>query len=334
MTDLLDDRHVLDNLREVFRADVQRAEQDLLEQPSPVRVSSAGRHIGVLVVGLVVVGALAIALRSPLFSSLSSIGGAGSSSGTEPSGGSPTAPASPTQTLALIGGLPTNLNGLPVLRGDDALTAFRSANPGQELQVGGWLSAGQVLSCPVLRPGEWWNPCLAIGLHETSANGPLIFVYPGPSPIPTPKVEAGFTQPIVFSVHTGDASCPTDNLDCHVLPVIDSVAWIGAVVPVPTNFGPAPSGGLTRADAVDTARASAKANSSGPLTLVSAQAGPYGIVGPSGSDVRADRWVWAVFFTGQFPAPDCADSACLSQSTFLVVLDYQSGDVLIEESPA
>jgi hypothetical protein len=245
-----------------------------------------------------------------------------------------TAALAPTPTPALVDGLPITIDGAPVLRGDDVFTALGSAEPGQELLIGGWLASDYVLSCPALRPGEWWNPCLAVGLHEAAANGPLAFVYPGPSPTVLPTVEAGFTEPIVFAVHTHDPTCPADNLDCQVLPVIDGVAWFGAVEPVPTSFGAAPSGGLSRADAVAAARAAAEASASGSLRLVSAMAGPYGVVGPGGSDVRGDRWVWAVVFAGQFPAPDCSSGACPSEMTFLVVLDYQSGDVLIEASPA
>jgi hypothetical protein len=176
--------------------------------------------------------------------------------------------------------------------------------------------------------------CYHVRLQESAASGRSVSLYLGPKSSDAPNLSEDQTQPIVVQVHTHDPSCPPAAAICATRPVIDTVVWSGAVRAVPREYSPAPSRGLSRSDAVAAARIEAESQSSGSVTFVSAQAGPYGLVGPAGDDVAADHWVWAIVFSGNFPAPSCSGASCHSVDTDLVVVDYIDGKVLIEEMPA
>jgi len=333
MSEPIDDRDLVGELSRVFRDDVRRANLDL-ERGRRTVAARRPRVLGLTTVLVVTAIAVALMVRGPSGPS-SSAAGAPSPSSDGISSATPT-PVSATggPTPVVVDGMPGEFGGQPVLHGDAALEVFKSASAGNELMVGGWLSGDEVLSCPDLHAGEWWNPCLAVALRETAAAGPQIFIYRGPIPVDTPSVGSGQTRPVIFAVHTHDRSCPADNADCASLPVIDAVAWSGSTQPVSTSFGPAPSSGLSPSDAVSAAAAGARTMTTAALTLVGATAGPYGTVGPGGSDVRADRWVWAIVFSGDLQRPGCVGPGCAAPSTLLVVIDYMTGAVLIAESPA
>jgi hypothetical protein len=331
-----DDRGLIDDLRQIYRDDVRRAERDLTDHGRPVVAnkprSSWGYSVGVLAAAVVLVAGLAALSRWPAQLNGPGAGVSSSATGKVGTAQNPTSgPIDPTPTL--VDGLPTDLGGVPVLRGQAAISAIEAARVGQSLLVGGWHFGGDIF-CTAFR--SWWMSCYQVRLQETAAGGTSVFLYLGPkspdAPSLAPNLGEDQKQPMVVQVHTHDASCPPDIAICTTRPVIDQVVWRGAVQAAPSVlFGPAPSGGLSESDAVSAARKEAETQSSGPVTLVLAEAGPYGHVGPTGDDVAADHWVWAVVFSGEFPASACSGSSCQSVDRALVVVDYIDGNVLIDE---
>jgi hypothetical protein len=87
----------------------------------------------------------------------------------------------------------------------------------------------------------------------------------------------------------------------------------------------APPAGLGQAQAEAAARTWATTAIPGYRVVRSSIAGPYGAIVASGSDVAADRWVWAVTL---------ATGAGSDASTYLVVVDYVTGEFLYATSPA
>jgi hypothetical protein len=303
-----DDQGLIDGLRETYRDDVRRATRDLRNnRPLVARTkprSIRGNGFGVLTAALVLVAGLAALSRS---AAQNPGAGAGASNlATANFGAAETPSQSPTGPTAttLVDGLPREVGGVPVLTGEAAISAIKSARAGQSLLVGGWDFGGDTF-CGALR--SWWMSCYHLRLQEPAAGGPSVFLYLGPqspdAPSLAPNLGEDQTQPMVVQIHTHDASCPPANATCATRPVIDRIIWRGAVQAGPSEFGPAPSGGLSESDAIAAARKNAEAQASGSVTLVFAEAGPYGHVGPTGADVAADHWVWAVVFSGAFSAP-------------------------------
>jgi hypothetical protein len=330
-----DHRGLVEDLREIYREDVRRAERDLSDRGSfEVRRnprSSWGYGLSVLAAAVLLVAGVAALSRPPTL--LTEAGTPASQLATGNLRAEQTlspGPTSPTRTT-LVDGLPTELGGVTVLRGEAALSAVESADSDQPLLVGGWHFGGDIF-CAALR--SWWMSCYHVRLQESAASGPSVSLYLGPKSPDAPRLGEEQTQPIVVQVHTHDASCPPAVAICATRPVIDAVIWSGMVQAIPRKYGSAPSGGLSQSDAVAAARNEAERRSRSPVTFVSAQAGPYGLVGPAGDDVAADHWIWAIVFSGDFPAPACSGTACHSVDTDLVVIDYIGGKVLIEEMPA
>lgn len=103
--------------------------------------------------------------------------------------------------------------------------------------------------------------------------------------------------------------------------------------------GSAPAG-ESQATAVSQAKATAQGVSSTPVSLVSANSGPFAnIVVTTGDVVSANRMVWAVVFHGTFSAASCGPAGpgphtCQTSTTMLVVLDFQTGAFLMGQTPA
>ncbi|HEY2916705.1 MAG TPA: hypothetical protein VGI98_05760 [Candidatus Limnocylindrales bacterium] len=237
--------------------------------------------------------------------------------------------------------LPSEIDGQPVLVGDAASAALGSSTDTTPILIGGWLKPYTFMSCPVMLSfPPVWNICSAIHLYLAPWSSGALAVYQPGSPADLPTVPAWLVQPVVLRVHTHDPGCPTID-DCASLAVLDGVAWLGRadVPPTPTNT--APPNGISQATAEALAVGAAKTRwqSVFPVRAVSARAGRYGEVGPPGStDVEADRWVWAVVVTEGLLYPDCASNVVpcndVGGARSLVVLDYVTGEVLIQETPA
>jgi hypothetical protein len=324
-----------------FQVDVERARTDLAEtRPMQRRNSSSAPSAG-----LIVLAAVALLAATLLGGSL--LGGHGLTA--EEATVAPTALAAPETSLPtppsvsatdlptpsprLVDGLPVELGGVAVVRGQVALDAIHDSAPGDQLLVGGWLADPRPLSCPGQEIGAWWNQCDAAQIHDSAFSGPTMFLYLGPAPVTIPRVATGQTGAIVLAVHTHDKTCPASG-DCAALPVVDEIVWFGGVVPMPTGFPGAPSKGLSRDRAISIAEGYAKAQAQGSIKVEVATSAPYGSVQPEGSEVSADRWVWTIVFSGSFPAPGCDTSGCAAANSLLVILDYVSGDLVLEQAPA
>jgi hypothetical protein len=331
-----DDEGLIESLRQIYRDDVRRATRDLRNHPPLVvrrkPLSSWGNGFGALAAALVLVVGLAVLSRPSAQPDGAVVGASTRATGNFGAAQTPTPGSTGPTATTLVDGLPTEIGGVPVLRGEAALSAIKSTHTGESLLVGGWDYGGDVF-CGFFT--SWWMSCYHLRLQASAAAGSSVFLYLGPTspdaPSLAPNLGEDQTQPIVVQIHTHDASCPPANATCATRPVIDRVVWRGAVQAGPSEFGPPPSGGLSESDAVAAARKEAEAQAGGPVTLVIAEAGPYGHVGPTGDDVAADHWVWAVVFSGEFPAPACSGSSCRSVDRALVVVDYIDGKVLIDE---
>lgn len=332
------ERELVEDLAARFQVDVERARIDLDQSPA-IEHRRKEPRISKPISGL----ALLAILLAGAFGGKLLLGPGSSVDPTSPAiaSGMTSEPRStiaartnaPAESVRLADGLPTKIDNVTVLRGEVALAAIRRSAQGDHLLIGGWLVGATPMSCPILRADEWWNPCRAVALRESPFNGPIMFMYRGDNPVPTPMAPAGQTGAIVFSVHTHDASCPTGN-PCEALPVIDTVLWFGGFVPVPSSSGEAPVQGLTQEEAVEKARTYATAKSSGAVELLSATAAAYGWIRASGNEVSADHWVWAIVFSGRFSSPDCVNSACTAHPTIMIILDYADGRLIVEEIPA
>lgn len=234
--------------------------------------------------------------------------------------------------------LPSDVDGLPVTNSADAPAALTATPPGQSILVGGWLMPPVVMSCPAMfTDPDRWNVCFAIRVSPGPWGGDVLPVYQGASVTALPTIPAGEVEPVVLRVHSRDPECPSTS-DCASLPVLDGVAWLGRVGPSTAPTNPAPLIGLSRDAAISAAvDYMERMGSHGTPEVVSAVSGPYAGVHVADGVTTGDRWVWVVVLSGSFPVLDCRPlSACLSGgvSTTSVVLDYVTGTVLIEETPA
>jgi hypothetical protein len=236
--------------------------------------------------------------------------------------------------------LPGDVDGVPVTPIADAAAALASTQPGQSILVGGWLTPDVVMSCPMMQTfPDLWNVCFAIRLSPGPWGGEFQAVYRGSSDATLPTISRGQVEPVVLRVHSRDPGCPS-TYDCASLPALDAVVWLGRVGPVTSPASTPPPDGISKADAERIAVAEALGSpqrAPGGVVVVSARSGHYAEIGPAGSaDVAGDRWVWAVVVSGHFTAPHCQPpTACLSSvEDSLVVLDYVTGTVLLQETPA
>jgi hypothetical protein len=235
-------------------------------------------------------------------------------------------------------GIPSEIGGEPVLIGDAADEALRRSTDATPILIGGWLRTALVYFCPAQRSPNLFNSCGALQLWEQPFGGPSGLVLHGDTGLaPISPIPGGLERPVVFRVHTHDPECAPPLTDCEHLPVVDQLVWAGQLVPIASATSTAPPNGLTEAQAEAIAVSTSAARASGTVVAQSARSGFYAVVGPPGSDdVAGDRWVWAVVVSGSFGAPDCRDGeACpVVGVTSLVVLDYLTGEVLIQETPA
>ena len=257
---------------------------------------------------------------------------------TAPSAAPASTPFEPAETATGNGfELPAEIDGRPVLVGDAAIAAFRASTDATPMLVGGWVAAPMPISCPMLQsPNPFWA-CSGVFIRARPYAGPTQMVlHPGSSDLSVPSVPAGDTVPVVYEVHTHDVACTAGRTDCLLLPVVDRLVWLGSIGPVPSPTSTQPPNGLTESAIRQLAVAAAQPRSSVPVVAVSFIQGHYAEVGPPGSmDVDGDRWVWAVIVDGHFSAPDCQPpNGCVeSVEKTLIVLDYVTGEVLIQETP-
>lgn len=227
--------------------------------------------------------------------------------------------------VQLADGLPTSVSGQPVVIGTAATRAMASSTDNSPFLVGGWLVNPGPLACPVIGLGEaQWSGCLGARLLSRPVMGTAsIVVVQGSGSVPLPEIAVGLLEPIALRVHTHDPACPSSpRIDCATLPVLEGIAWEGAVQPMPSPSSTRPPAGMTEAEAEAAALRYAAGHSLLEATLVSAAAGPDALVAAGHDPVPADQWVWAVVVR---------DSGGVTQ---LVVFDYATGTFLRWETPA
>jgi hypothetical protein len=150
---------------------------------------------------------------------------------TVPASATPLASASPSASPSPSAstypdGIPTAIDGEPVLRPAQALIRGSSAVDDTRFLVGGWLSETGAVPCPTAVPQVLGQVCpfdnLAVG--EAPGDTTLWWTLVNPDGVRTPA--AG---PVVFRVHAHDkrdAECPPamkPNCDSKI--VIDEVVW-------------------------------------------------------------------------------------------------------------
>jgi hypothetical protein len=236
--------------------------------------------------------------------------------------------------------LPSDVDGVPVTSAADAPGALAATLSGQSILVGGWLTPPVTMFCPDMQTvPDVWNVCSAIRLSPDPWGGDVLPVYQGAVATALPTIADGQVEPVVLRVHSRDPECPSTD-DCASLAVLDAVVWLGRMGPVASPAGTAPPGGISQEVAeriaVDEALG-APQRAPGGVVVVTSRSGHYSEVGrPGSTDVAGDRWVWAVVVSGRFTAPHCQPpTACLSGlEDSLIVLDYVTGEVLLQETPA
>jgi hypothetical protein len=135
-------------------------------------------------------------------------------------------------------GIPRKLDGVPVLRGDAALTLLETRTAEASVLVGGWLSVSEgVRSCPALDPTlGWFASCAAPILSDVAGSD---VAWPGADRLlsfafaPVASLRSGAA---ILRVHTHDpraAHCGTAKDACDRAVVVDAIPWNGDAVTAP-----------------------------------------------------------------------------------------------------
>jgi hypothetical protein len=135
-------------------------------------------------------------------------------------------------------GIPRELNGVPVLRGDAALTALEAKTAEVSVLVGGWLTVAEgVQSCPLLDPAlGWFASCAAPILSDVAGSD---VAWPGADRVlrfAFASVADLHSGAAILRVHTHDAraaQCGTAKDACERAVVVDAIPWSGDAVTAP-----------------------------------------------------------------------------------------------------
>jgi len=229
---------------------------------------------------------------------------------------------------ALVDGLPTSIDGKPVLRGDDLRAAITSSTDDTPFLAGGYLqSRVSVFNCRVVPADESADAkaidqCFSFGLYDQLVGGLVIWVSRGDAGLLTADM-IGVDRPVVVRLHTHDSRCTQPY--CAQTPVLVSVAWLGAIGTggvSPTPHPTPPVSTITRAQAIANARAAgAEGDFPSNSTVRSVEVELETEALPAWWPQEVDPWVWAIILD----APDGRAE--------LVLLDYVTGDLIYSQSP-
>ena len=174
---------------------------------------------------------------------------------------------SPNQPIVLgANGLPTSINGEPVLIASDGLARALGSNDASTFLVGGWLDDEGML-CPIslgppkpvlLDTGFCGSAPALLGAAPSGPNGPAnitladslylwpVFLEGSSPPEPQPPLGPGaFNVGVVLRVHTHDptaASCAASlRSQCEHAVVVDRVEWLFESGPFPSSVSSGPS---------------------------------------------------------------------------------------------
>ena len=232
----------------------------------------------------------------------------------------------PLASSVLDSGLPTNIDGQPVLRGDDLRAAIADSADDTPFLAGGWLQSKVIVrACPAepVNPSEAHeavNMCGSFGLYDQPDNGVVIWVAPGDPGLLTSDM-FGVVRPVVLQLHTNDSRCDFDG--CAQEPVLSRVAWLGDTGWVGVSLAPHPTRpptGITQDQAI--AKAFAEANFPADSTVRSVAVELQTEAVPNEWPLEVDPWVWMIV----------ADSP--SRQSALVLLGYETGAFIESELPA
>ncbi|HEY8238690.1 MAG TPA: hypothetical protein VIF63_04575 [Candidatus Limnocylindrales bacterium] len=244
-------------------------------------------------------------------------------------------PARPTPTpvgsFVVVGaldddGVPTSVEGVAVLRGDALRAAISGSIDSSAILGGGWFHgplSTAYCTLQLFEEDRAVSICNSIGLFEHRVGGSPVRMAAG-DVRDAANVSTAVDRPVVLRLHTHDARCVPQDKGCDLRPVALDIAWLGDAPlepPPPRVAGTPPPDGITRAKAIQRARAESLAHRS-PLVLRSAVASPIWAVLPGLEASEGDIWVWTVVFEADFTSP-CGD--CQSSDTEEVFLEYLTG---------
>jgi hypothetical protein len=217
-------------LRALYHVELERAASDLRAAPIARRTGVRSRS------GVLTGGFATVAIAAVLLAALALRPGLG----TNPGAGAATrtAPTSPATAVATVGstpsatepagdGIPTTIDGQPVLTGAGIADAIANTTDDTPFLIGGWFPASDYYDkyCAALAPGP--ASCTPYKLHFSKGSQDAMWVYPATAAADILSYMA--TQPVVMRVHTHDPRCADlPNLDgCTTLPVLEAIVWLG-----------------------------------------------------------------------------------------------------------
>lgn len=278
----------------------------------PRRETRPGLLLAAAFVAVAILGVLGVGGRLVLFEARPSPSGSDAP-------GPTTAEGSPPPLGPIVDGVPTTIDGRPVLRGEALRSALAATTDDAPILAGGWFHDQRPapVFCPlILRPAPRLDLC---------ANGFELF--DGALGLRLTKIAAGdldrsatfalsheALRPVVLEVGTHDPECTPDvdkAMACLHTPVLRAVPWLGdtptprpSASPMPTP----PRTPLSRAEAVALA-AGRVAGGALVCAVPALHSAAFGVLDPQGDD----PWMWVVVFT---LGPD---------RSALVALDYRTG---------
>lgn len=299
------DQRMHEQLGDLWRREVARA-QGYRPQPARPRGSSKVTVVAQLAVAVLVLAVIATALYMAL-----------------PSG--PASSPSPTAG-ELVNGIPTSIDGQPVLRGDDLRATIAGATDDTAFLAGGYLqSRVPVFNCRDIPASESADQqaidqCFSFGLYDQLVGGLVIWVSRGDAGLLTADM-MGVDRPVVVRLHTHDSRCTQPY--CTQTPVLVGVAWLGDIGTggvSPTPHPTPPTTTITRDQAIATATAEGNFPKNATVRSVTVELETEAI--PSWWPQEVDPWVWAI----TFDTPD--------GSSGLALIDYVTGDFIYAQSPS